>query len=168
MLKLHRDKTDPKPLTFGRADGTVVLASTGRFAGLDPVTAKDQGLYGFIYRVTILHKSRSIADEYVGSKAFGKNNDWKTYCTSSQYVKPILERALVFGGPDITFEILGYGYSKGQLHAIECSYIMECRKRKGSRYCLNKALANGDLLSKQSTYTKYKREHKAKSNVRYT
>lgn len=168
MLKLHRDKQDPKPLTFGRSDGTIVLPSTGRYAGLDPLTAKDQGFYGFVYRVTILHKTHVIADEYIGSRAFGRTNEWKTYCTSSNYVKPILERALVFGGPIITFEIIGYALNKGQLHAIECAYIMECRKRKGSRYCLNKALANGDLLSKQPTYAKYKKNHKPKSNVRYT
>ena len=167
MLKLHRDKGEPKPLTFGDPS-KLILQDHGIYNGLDPQSAKEQGYYGFVYRVTILHKGRVIADEYVGSKAFGKTKDWMTYCTSSKYVKPILERALSFGGPQITFAILSYAHSKGQLHAIECSYIMECRKRLGSRYCLNKALANGDLLSAKSTYSKYKQAHKPQASTRYT
>lgn len=160
-------KRSQKPETFGDTS-TVVLASTGIYCGLDPQTAKEQGLHGFVYRVMIKHERSAIADEYVGSKAFGKGNSWKTYTTSSNYVKPVIVRAQQFGGPTITYTILAYGHSEQQLKAIECSYIMECRKRLGSRYCLNKALANGDLLSNKSTYNKYKAAHKPKPNTRYT
>ena len=154
-----------EPLTFGDTEH-IQLPLSGVYKGLSPYTALDRGYIGFVYMVSILHKNKLAPDVYIGSKMFDKACKWITYCTSSKLVEPLIKRQQKYGGPTITYHILGYAINKAQLHAIETSYIIKAVEQLGKCRVYNRATASGELLSKASTFARHAKKHK--SNTRYT
>lgn len=151
-------KTPSKPLTL--AASTTALPVGGPCRDLAPEEAKEQGYWGLVYRVTISYPSGNFRDQvYVGSKSLA-GNGWRTYCTSSETVQPMIERCQQLGGPVVSWEIVAYARNRKQALAIEASYINLARKEHGSR-CLNKAQVDGSKIGKRpppsnSRYSKRK------------
>ena len=162
-MKKSATPRTPKPLTFGSDD--CLIPQTGRHAGLAPADALEQGLYGFVYQVTLHYPSGNFGDEcYIGQRSFGRAG-WQTYTTSSEDVSGRILRSQKAGGVEIYYEILGYVVNKGQASAVEASYILAAKKHYGSK-CLNRAMPDGGKIIKRNKYSKRKAGNT--SNLRIT
>lgn len=101
----------------------------------ESVSEPPEGAYGFVYMLTnTLDKRRYIGRKYfytsrkkpltkrqksagrVRSTRIHKESDWKEYCGSSDVLLQDIDK---LGKDKFTFEILAYGYTKGQVNYLE-------------------------------------------------
>lgn len=91
-----------------------------------------EGVYGFVYRITSMIDSRKyIGRKYVtkasrksmrlknGNKRIKKirvESDWKTYMGSNKVLLDDIEK---HGKSNYKFEILSWGFTKGQVNSLE-------------------------------------------------
>ena len=162
-----------KKLTLGATD--IKIPTTGQHAGVTPQQAIAKGLWGMIYGLTLTKHTNSLHREfhYVGSRGFGKQGrtkkgaltaaacEWMYYQTSSDPVHDKLAE-----GYEAHWEILGYGWTKGQCLKIEAKLMSEALGRWQHRL-LNKAQVDGGkLTSYRSKYSK--RKPKVQPGVRFS
>lgn len=162
-------------LTLGATD--IAIPTTGQHAGVTPQQAIAKGLWGMIYALTLTKRTATLYREYhyVGSRGFGKQAHtkkgtltaascaWMIYETSSGPVHQKLAE-----GYEAHWEILGYGWTKGQCLRIEAKLMSEALGRWGSRL-LNKAQVDGGKLTTSNNSSKYsKRKKKVQPGVRFS
>jgi len=101
----------------------------------ESVSEPPKGAYGFVYMLTnTLDKRRYIGRKYfytsrkkpltnrqksagrVRSTRINKESDWREYCGSSEVLLQDIDK---LGKDKFTFEILAYGYTKGQVNYLE-------------------------------------------------
>lgn len=163
MTKAQPQPRVTKPLTLGAADTD--LPQSGKWRDIAPEQAKEAGMWGLVYQVTVTYPSGNFRDEvYVGSKSLA-GNSWRSYITSSSTVSDKIKRIQESGGPMVFWAILAYAHNHKQALAIEAAYINKAKQEYGSR-CLNLAQVNGGkILPNRNPYAK---QRKVQPNVRYT
>lgn len=165
--------TPVAPLTLANCTGCTLR---GADTVLSPQRAKELGYWGLIYRITLQLPGRlGLPMVYTGSKGFGPNTKtkagnftaaaraWEHYTSSSDDVNAKLATGLY----RTTWEILGYGRTRGQCLAIEAKLINQSIDEYSISRVLNRAqVGGGKLTSNQNKYSK--RKVKPQSNIRYS
>jgi hypothetical protein len=91
--------------------------------------------YGFIYLAMVNGKSY-----YVGSKELHNTKDWRTYTSSSEYVKDHIKK-----GSTVTWKVLEYVNNSTFLRSTESKWIYKLI-RADRENILNIVDAQGDFL----------------------
>jgi hypothetical protein len=114
--------------------------------------------FGFVYLVTCAHSE--CTKKYIGLKFFYRNwgkktkqtdSDWRTYRTSSKYVKEAID---LYGIESFTFEIVQLfdtraGVVSGEVEYLWAAKVLHAVDESGERLYWNQAIGNIKFIAKE-------------------